>query len=165
VLIYLVPRFVWTLQCHKRFSVGVYILMNIMNRHSISGNNTEQVLQSQITNLQSNLVSTGTNLGVGPSVLTQVTSGTDNTAIGNAASGPPYSITTGSGNVMLGANSGGSCLNGSNNTFLGSNTGFKPGITYYSSSIALSSSATITSPNQLMVAPNFTQLIWQALPH
>jgi len=99
-----------------------------MNRSSISGNNTEQVIQSQITDLQSNIVSTGTNLGVGPSTLTQVTTGTDNTAIGNATSGPPYSITTGSGNVMIGASSGGSCMNGSN---LGYNTGFKSGITYY----------------------------------
>jgi len=30
-----------------------------MNRHSISGNNTEQVLQSQITDLQSNIVVDG----------------------------------------------------------------------------------------------------------
>jgi len=45
-------------------------------------------------------------------------------------------------------------MDGSNNTFLGSNTGFKPGITYYSSSIALGAGATITSSNQLMVASN-----------
>jgi len=152
----LVLGIIWTFQCHKRFSVGVYILTKIMNRHSISGNNTEQVLQLQITNLQSNIVSTGTNLGVGPSTLTQVTTGTSNTAVSNASSGPPYSITTGSGNVILGANSGGSCMNGSNNTFLGSNTGFKAGITYYSSSIALSACATITNYNQLMVASNVT---------
>jgi hypothetical protein len=38
------------------FSVGVYILTNIMNRHSISGNNTEQMLQLQMTDLQSNIV-------------------------------------------------------------------------------------------------------------
>jgi len=42
VLIYLVLRIIWTFQCHKRFSVGVYILTNIMNKRSISGNNTEQ---------------------------------------------------------------------------------------------------------------------------
>jgi len=126
-----------------------------MNRCSISGNNTEQVLQLQITNLQSNIVVTGTNLGVGPSTLTQVTTGTSNTAVSTSASGPPYSITTGSGNVMLGANSGGSCMDGSNKTFLRYNTGFKAGITYYSSSIALGTSA-ITNYNQLMVTSNIT---------
>jgi len=36
-----------------------------MNRHSISGNNTEQVLQSQITDLKDDLVVTGSNLSVG----------------------------------------------------------------------------------------------------
>jgi len=125
-----------------------------MNRHSISSNNTEQVLQLQITNLQSNIVSTGTSLAVGPSTLTQVTTGTDNTAVGYAASGPPYSTTTGSGNVLLGANSGESYENGSNNTFLGYNTAFKPGITYYNGSIALGASATITNYDHLMVASN-----------
>jgi len=57
------------------FSVGLYILSNIMNRRSISGNNTEQVLQLQITDLQDNLVVTGTNVGVGPGALNQVTTG------------------------------------------------------------------------------------------
>jgi len=90
VLIYLVIGIIWTFQCHKRFSVGVYILMDIMNRHSISGNNTEQVLQSQITDLQSNFVVSGTNLGVGPNALNQVTTGMGNTAIGNDAGGSPY---------------------------------------------------------------------------
>jgi len=37
----LVIGIIWTFQCHERFSFGVYILMNIMNRRSISGNNTE----------------------------------------------------------------------------------------------------------------------------
>jgi len=107
VLIYMVLRIIWTFQCHKRFSVGVYILTNIMNRRSISGNNTEQVLQSQITDLQSNIVVSGTNLGVGPGALNQLTTGTDNVAIGLGASSNNYSLTTGSGNVMLGADSGG----------------------------------------------------------
>jgi len=156
VFIYLVLGIVWIFQCHKRFPVGVYILTNIINRSSISGNNTEKVLQSQIANLQSNIVVAGTNLGVGPSVLTQVTTETDNTAIGNAASGQPYSITTGSGNVMIGASSGGSCMNGSNNNFLGSNSGFKAGITYYNNSIALGAGATITNYSQLMVTSNVT---------
>jgi len=72
----------------------------------------------------------GTNLAVGPGALNQVTTGMGNTAIGNSAGGAPYGITTGSGNVMQGASSGYSCMNGSNNTFLGSNTDFKPGETY-----------------------------------
>jgi len=67
-----------------------------------------------------------------------------------------YSITTGSGNVMLGASSGGSCMNGSNNTFFGSNTGFKARINYNSGSIALGAGATITNYNQLMVSSNVT---------
>jgi len=57
---------------------------------------------------------------------------------------------------MIGASSGGSCMNGSNNTFLGRNTGFKRGITSYSGSIALGTSATITNYNKLMVASNIT---------
>jgi len=61
MLIYLVIRIVLTFQHHELFSVGLYILPNIMNRRSIGGNNTEQVLQSQITNLQDNLVVTGSN--------------------------------------------------------------------------------------------------------
>jgi len=44
-----------------------------MNRRSISGNNTKQVLQSQITDLQDNLVVTGTKVGAGPGALNQVT--------------------------------------------------------------------------------------------
>jgi len=156
VLIYLVLRIIWTFQCHKRFSVGVYILMDIMNRHSISGNNTEQVLQSQITDLQSNIVVSGTNIAVGPNALNQVTTGTGNTAIGSDAGGSPYGIATGSGNVMVGANAGNICSGGSNNTFLGSNTDFTPGIGYYNGSIALGSGAIINNYNQLMVAPNVT---------
>jgi hypothetical protein len=81
VLIYLVIRIIWTFQRHERFSVGVYILTTIMNRRSISGNNTEQVLQLQITNLQSNIVVTGTNLAVGPGALNQETTRVNNTAI------------------------------------------------------------------------------------
>jgi len=152
----MVLRIVWTSQCHKRFSVGVYILTNIMNRRSISGNNTEQVLQLQITNLQSNIVVTGTNLGVGPSTLTQLTSGTDNVAIGLGAASSKYDLTTGTGNVMLGINSGPSCVTGSNNTFLGYNTSMY-GANYIVGSIALGANARITGYNQLMVAPNVTQ--------
>jgi len=113
-----------------------------MNRCSTSGNNTEQVLQSQITDLQSNIVVSGTNLGVGPNALNIVTTGTDSTAIGNDAGGSPYGILTGNGNVMVGASAGSICSGGSNNTFLGSNTDFTP-IGYYNGSIALGSGAII----------------------
>jgi len=125
-----------------------------MNRRSISGNNTEQVLQSQITNLQSNIVVSGTNLGVGPNALNILTTGMGTTAIGSDAGGSPYGVLTGSGNVMVGANAGNICSTGSNNTFLGSNTDFTPGIGYYNGSIALGSGAIVNNYNQLMVAPN-----------
>jgi len=132
-----------------------------MNRHSISGNNTEQVLQLQITDLQDNLVVTGTNVGVGPGpgALNQVTTGTSNTAFGSGAGGALYGVTTGSGNVMVGASAGYSCSGGSNNTFIGSNTAFKPGVGYYNGSIALRAGAVITGYNQLMVATTLS------LPH
>jgi len=126
--------------------------MDIMNRLSISGNNTEQVLQSQITDLQSNIVVTGTNLGVGPDVFTQLTTGYENTAVGYGASSGSYSLTTKSGNVMVGYNSGGGCTTGSNNTFLGANTNCTAG--YDINSIALGVGANITKENQLMVASN-----------
>jgi len=127
-----------------------------MNRRSISGNNTEQVLQSQITNLQSNIVVIGTNLAVGPGALEQLTTGTGNTAIGSDAGGSPYGVTTGGGNVMVGASAGSICSSASKNTFLGSNTDFTPGVGYYSGSIALGSGAIINNYNQLMVASNVT---------
>jgi len=116
VLIYLVIRIIWTFQSHELFSVGLYILPNIMNRCSISGNNTEQVLQLQITDLQDNLVVTGTNVGVGPGAFTVLTTGTDNVTIGPGAAGGQYGLTTGSNNVMLVANSGQGCMTSSNNT-------------------------------------------------
>jgi len=153
-LIYLVIRIVWTFECHV-FCWYIYTT-DIMNRCSISGNNTEQVIQSQITDLQDNLVVTGTNIGAGPGALNQVTIGTSNTAFGSGTGGAPYGVTTGSGNVMVGAGAGNSCSNGSNNTFLGSNTAFRPGVGYYNGSIALGAGAVITNFNQLMVATNFT---------
>jgi len=127
-----------------------------MNRRSISGNITEQVLQSQITDLQSNIVVTGTNIAVGPNALNIVTTGTGNTAIGSDTGGSPYGVAEGSGNVMVGASAGSICSGGSNNTFLGSNTDFKPGVGYYNGSIALGSGAIVNNYNQLMVAPNVT---------
>jgi len=63
--------------------------------------------------------------------LNQVTTGTSNTAFGSGTGGAPYGITTGSGNVMVGASVGYSCSAGSNNTFIGSKTAFKPRVGYY----------------------------------
>jgi len=88
------------------------------------------VLQSQITDLQDNLVATGTKLGVGPGALNQVTTGTSNGALGSGTGETPYGITIGSGNVMVGASAGYSCSNGSNSTFLGSHTAFQPRVGY-----------------------------------
>jgi len=51
---------------------------------------------------------------------------------------------------MVGYNSGGGCVSGSNNTFLGANTQLS-GATYDVGSIALGSGATINKENQLMV--------------
>jgi len=120
---------------------------DIMNRCSISGNNTEQVLQLQITDLQENLVVMGTNVGAGPGALNQVTTGTSNAAFGSGTRGAPYGIITGSGNVMVGAGAGNSHSGGSNNTFFGSNSAFKPGVGYYNGSIAIGTGATITNYN------------------
>jgi len=55
------------------YRLGIYTT-NIMNQHSISGNNTEQVLQSQITDPQDNIVM-GSNIGVGPGTFTANLSG------------------------------------------------------------------------------------------
>jgi len=123
-----------------------------MNRRSISGNNTEQVLQSQITDLQSNIVVMGTNVAVGPDVFTQLTTGYENTAVGYGTSSGSYSLKTGSGNVMVGYNSGGGCTMGSNNMFLKANTNCTAG--YVINSIALGEGENITKENQLMVASN-----------
>jgi len=98
----------------------------------------------------------GTNFGVGSSVFQELTSGTQkNTSIGNGAGRGTYGLTTGSGNVMVGNNSGGGCETGSNNTFLGANTQFK-GATYISGSIALGEGVVVNGYNQLMVASNVT---------
>jgi len=110
------------------------------------------VLQSQITNLQSNIVVTGTNLGVGLGALEQLTTGTNNIAIGLGAASGQYGLTTSSGNLMIGINSGPSCVTGGNNTFLGYNT-LMYGTNYIVGSIALGANAKITFYNQLMVAP------------
>jgi len=112
------------------------------------------VIDSNVSTLQSYTVSLkGTNFGVGPDVFQELTSGTQNTAIGNGAGGGTYGLTTGSRNVMIGYNSGGGCETSSNNTFLGSNTNFEVA-TYINGSIALGAGAKITGFNQLMVASN-----------
>jgi len=113
-------------------------------------------LQTNLEDLESKIVFSGQNTAIGYNVLTQVTTGTDNTAVGYGATTPPYGITTGSYNTMLGTYSGNSCETGSNNTFLGYNTAFKPGQTAYNGSIALGSNATINNSDQLMVASNVT---------
>jgi len=112
------------------------------------------VVESVLT-LQSYTVSNGTNFGFGPNVFQDLTTGTQNTAIGNGAGGGTYGLTTGSRNVMVGYNSGGTCETGSNNTFLGANTQFK-GATYISRSIALGEGTVVNGYNQLMVASNVT---------
>jgi len=152
--------YIWSLGLYGLFNAMkgfllVYILTNIMNRRSISGNNTEQVLQLQITNLQNNLVAMGTNLAVGPVVLEQLTTGTNNIAIGLGAASSNYGFTTGSGDVMLGINSGLSCVVGSNNTFLGCNTSMY-GADYIIGSFALGAGATITGYNQPPMSPSST---------
>jgi hypothetical protein len=110
---------------------------------------------TSITTLQSYTVLKGTNFGVGPDVLQDLTTRTQNTALGNGASSGTYRLTTGSRNVMVGYNSGGGCQTGSNNTFLGANTQFT-GATYISGSIALGEGATVSKENQLVVASNIT---------
>jgi len=119
-------------------------------QESVNNNTTN------ITTLQSYTVSSGTNFGFRPDVFDNLTTGTQNTAIGNSAAGGLYRLTTGSRNVMVGYNLGGSCESGSNNTFLGTNTQFKPGQSAFNEFIALGSNAIINTNNQLMVAPTIT---------
>jgi len=114
------------------------------------------VAENNVSTLQSYTFSIGTNFGVGPGVFQEVTTGMQNTAIGNSATGGPYKLTTGSGNVMVGYNSGCTCENGLNNTFLGTNTQLYPGEQSISDSIALGAGVVITNYNQLMVASNVT---------
>jgi len=71
--------------------------------------------------LQSCIASNGTNFGVGPGVFNSLTTGMQNTAIGNLAARGSDKLTTRTRNVMVGYNSS-TCEDGSNNTFLGTNT-------------------------------------------
>jgi len=68
------------------------------------------VIDSNVSTLQSYNVSKGTNFCVGPDVFQELTSGGQNTAIGNGAGGGPFGVPTGSGNVMVAYNSGGTCI-------------------------------------------------------
>jgi len=106
---------------------------------------------TSISTLQSYVVSDGSNFGVGPSVFDQLTIGVQNVAVGNL-SAVEYSVTNGSGNVMIGYNSGANCQSGNNNTFLGAYAQFESGKTSINSSIGLGYDAIINADNQLMVA-------------
>jgi len=63
---------------------------------------------------------------IGPDVLQDFTTGTQNTATGYGAGGGLYGVTSGQGNAFVGYNSGGTSITGSNNTFLGANTALVP---------------------------------------
>jgi hypothetical protein len=67
------------------------------------------IIENNVSTLQSYTVSNGTNFGIGPSVFNNLTTGTQNTAIGNSAAGGPHKLTT------------------VNNNFLGTNTQLYPG--------------------------------------
>jgi len=106
--------------------------------------------------LESYTVLNGTNFGIGPGVMVNLTMGTKNTAIGNGAAGGAYGLTDGNNNVMVGFNAGGGCKQGSNNnTFLGTITQFMGG-TYMNSSIGLGEGVIVSGYNQFMVALNIT---------
>jgi len=114
------------------------------------------IIDSNISTLQSYTVSKGTNFGIGPDVLQDLTTGTQNTATGYLAGGGPYGLQNGKRNVMVGYISGGTCISGSNNTFLGANTALAPVQIYLSGSIAPGEGVIMSDYNQLMVASNVT---------
>jgi len=58
-------------------------------------------MDSNVSTLQSYTVSKGTNFGVGPDVFQELTSETQNTAIGYGSGEGTYGLTTGSGNVTI----------------------------------------------------------------
>jgi len=60
------------------------------------------VIENNVSTLQSYTVSIGTNFGIGPDVFQELTTGMQNTAIGNSAMGGPYKLTTRTRNVMVG---------------------------------------------------------------
>jgi len=71
-------------------------------------------IDTNMSTLQSYTVSDGTNFGVGPGVLGNLTTGTQNTIVGNWEDALPYTITMGSGNTFIGYITGKSCETGSN---------------------------------------------------
>jgi len=92
--------------------------------------------QSDITSLQESINTNTTNITTlqsytvsGPGVLGNLTTGTQNTIVGNWEDALPYTITSGSNNTFIGYNAGKSCEQGSNNTFVGANAQLQPGQT------------------------------------
>jgi len=127
---------------------------DITSLQEIVNNNT-----TNISTLQSYTVLNGTNFGVGPGVLGNLTTGTQNTIVGNWEDALPYTITSGSSNTFIGYIAGKSCEVGSNNTFVGANAQLQPGQTYFSGSIALGAGAIVTYSNQFVVASNVDSFI------
>jgi len=119
----------------------------MLTLQEIVNNNT-----TNISTLQSYTVSNGTNFGVGPGVLSNLTMETQNTVAGNWEDALPYRITSGSNNTFIGYNAGKSCEQGSNNTFVGANAQLQPGQTLFTGSIALGVGVEITSSDQFVVA-------------
>jgi len=119
-------------------------------QESVNNNTTN------ITTLESYTVSNGTNFGVGPGVLGNLTTGTQNTVVSNWEDALPYTITTGSNNTFIGYNTGKSCEEGSNNTFVGNNIQLTPGQTLFSGSIGLGSGVVINNSDQFVVTSNVT---------
>jgi len=122
-------------------------------QESVNNNSTN------ITTLQSYTVSNGTNFGVGPGVLGNLTTGTQNTVVGNLKGALPYTITSGSNNTFISFNAGVSCEQGSNNTFVGASVQLTPGQTLFSGSIGIGSGTIVSNSNQFVVASNVTSFI------
>jgi len=120
----------------------------------LTGTNT-----TNITTLQSYIVLNGANFGVGPGVLGNLTTGTQNTIVGNLEGALPYTITSGSNNTFIGFNAGVSCEQGSNNTFVGASIQLQPSQTLFTRSIALGAETIVTNSDQFVVASNNNSFI------
>jgi len=114
---------------------------------------------TNITNLQSYIVLNGTNFGIGPGVLGNLTTGTQNTVIGYLVGALPYTITSGSDNTFIGFNAGISCEMGSNNTFVGASIQLQPGQILFTGSITLGAGTIVTNSDQFIVASNTNSFI------
>jgi len=155
----------------------IYLADNIVNKmteltRTINNVNELSMAQSDITSLQESVnnnttniltlesytVLHGTNFGVGPGVLGNLT-GTQNTVVGNWEDALPYTITSGSNNTFIGYNTGKSCEQGSNNTFVGNNIQLTPGQSLFTGSIGLGSGVVINNSDQFVVASNVTSFI------